>query len=104
MSKRQLNGKERFALWNLVQAEYTASGKSDKDFALVAVEKLGFTLNDSHVASAREGLDIPNNLHAGKDMAPAAIVARVQALEAALQGLYRHLGWTPVEQRGAGHG
>lgn len=95
MQKRQLNGKERFQLWNFVQAEYAASGKNDSNFALFAAEKLGFTLNDNHVASAREGLEIPNNLHAGKEMSPAALVARVQGLETAMKGLYRHLGWYP---------
>lgn len=98
MSKRQLTGKERFALWNLVQAEYIKSGATDKDFAEHASMTLKFQVNDGHIASAREGLEIPNNLHAAKEMSPAALVARVQALEAALQGLYRHLGWTPGKE------
>lgn len=97
MSKRQLTGRERFALWNLVQAEYVKSGMNDTGFAALAQEKLGFVLNDNHIAGAREGLEIPNNLHAAKEMSPAALVARVQALEAAMKGLYRHLNWQPQE-------
>lgn len=99
-----LSQKNRFTLWNFVQKEYTASGMNDKDFAAKATKELGFETGQHHVEQARDGLEIPNNLRAISEMSPAVLVARVQALEAAMQGLYRHLGWTPTEQRGVGHG
>lgn len=59
--------KQKVELALLLQAEYTASGKTDAEFAKYATELLGFPVHDGHVQTARTAFGIPASKTVPKD-------------------------------------
>lgn len=59
-ARSSLTMAESFRLMTLVQAEYTARGTSDVEFAEHATKALGFSVNHNNVASARNAFSIPS--------------------------------------------
>lgn len=61
----RLNKMQSFNLMKLVQESYTASNLADAAFAALATERLGFTVNDSHIKGSRYALKIESNVTMG---------------------------------------
>ena len=98
---KQLSMKEGFDLMNLINAEYTASGMNDRDFAKYAQGKIKLSpdivLNSNFVSKRREQLGIANNVVAKATSDPSAYTAMLLAHEQTIKDLQERItvleGW-----------
>lgn len=82
---------QHVALHKVVHEDFVISGKNDTDFAIDASAKLGFPVNRSHVAQARETYGIPSKRENGAAAAKLTIAARLDALEATVAALFEQV-------------
>ena len=59
--RTQFDVKQKLALGNLINADYTKSGLTDTEFADMATKKLGFEIERGSIAHYRKGLEIEAN-------------------------------------------
>lgn len=98
MAKNMHNSKQRFMLWNHINANYVKSGESDRAFAAAATVELGFPVTEGNVYHGRSGLGIKANgtLHSAYKIG--SLGDRVVKIERALEALYTQLGWLPPKE------
>lgn len=95
----KLNLSETFKLGDLLRLEYLESGKSDREFAAYAAEKLGFQITEHNVRGVRESLGIERP----KPVVESALLARVENLETQVARLQREIAHCKgYDQKGVG--
>lgn len=81
-SINRIGGKQLFDLQVYTQAEYTAAGLSDPDFAKQASEALGFPVSSGNIFGVREAFGIPSSVAIKKEAKKQTIAGRLAAVEA----------------------
>ena len=81
-----------YKLCSLLEMRYVEAGVTDREFAVMAENELGFPLNENHVTHCRIDLGIPSyRQKLAKTPKPGTIVQRLEALERGMDKLWERL-------------
>lgn len=84
---RRLSREESFRLTGFVLAEYPTQEKGDREFAVLAEEKMGFPVKEHTIKGIRAGFKLVAHKQKANSHAVAELTAIVLRMQVELQGL-----------------
>lgn len=88
-TKKGLSAGQRFAVWQIVQQEYTQADMPDRAFAEMLTGRLGHEISDHTISEARKHFNIPSWRDRNVAVTPDGLLQRVAQLEMRVEAVER---------------